>query len=129
MGAVVLSNTGRSLAADAVAGAIRFIDVYDGSRPANPQTAVTSQVKLLRFTLPNPPFAAAVDGVATANAVPATTGLDNGTATWCRMLNAAEAVLADGDVDTAGEEVNLSTVSITVGGSVTLTSGTHTQTA
>jgi len=129
MAAIVLSNAGRSVCADALGAVMEFVDIYDGTRAATPDTAIGAQVKLVRFTLNATPFAAASNGVAAANAVATVQALATGTATWCRILNVGGTVLADGDVGTSGQEVNLNTVSIVSGGDVSITSGTLTQTA
>ena len=130
MAAIVLSNAGRSVGADAIGAAMKYIDIYDSPRPATPDTAITSQIKLARVTLNATPFAAASNGVAAASAIAATTGLATGTAAWCRILASdGTTVIADGDVGTSGQEVNLSTTSIESAGAVTITSGSLTQTA
>jgi hypothetical protein len=84
-----------------------FMDVYDGSQPATPQDAITSQVKLARLPFGNPAFAAAVDaggGIAstTANAITSDTDADaTGTATWFRAVKSnGTTAVADGTVGT-----------------------------
>lgn len=106
------------------------LQVYSGTRPANPQTAVTSQVKLLEYTLNNPAFASAtmlasntgqilaiVSGIADA------VGLATGTATWGRVLDSSSNVLWDGDVGVSGAgDFSLVTAAISTTSSVTLNS-------
>ena len=125
-----LSNAHASLAADAVCASLDggFVDLYDGAQPAGPDTAITSQVKLARLTLGTPAFAAAVDGVATANAIGADAAADaTGTASWFRARTAAEGAAFDGSVGTSGCNLNLGSVSIVVAGSVAVTALTYTQ--
>lgn len=58
-----------------------FCDIYDGTQPADADTAVTSQVKLAHCPLNATAFAAASGGSKAANAITNGTGLAVGTAT------------------------------------------------
>jgi len=126
-----LANAQRSRAADAVtvrcnAGKLRL---YDGTRPATPDTAIGAQVLLTELTFGNPAFGAAVDGVATANAITAD-ALANatGTATWSRWVESdGSTAVLDCEVGTSGANVNLNTVAIVAGATVSITSLTYTQ--
>lgn len=104
-----------------------FCDVYDGAQPAGPGTAITTQVKLFRFNLSNPAFGAAVSGTATANAIASGLGLANGTASWCRVRQSDETAEWDGSVDTSGADLNLNSVTVTVGVQGTISSLTYTE--
>jgi hypothetical protein len=126
-----LSNTGRSAAADAVVDLADdgYIRIYDGSQPANPNTAVSGQTLLAELRFGNPAFGAAADGVATANAI---TGEDSAlatsTATWFRVLQSnGTTVLWDGTVGTSGADLNLDSTSITTADTVDIDSMTYTQ--
>ena len=74
-----ISNDAAKAACDAVvdlldagAGAAK-VQIYDGSQPANPDVAVTTQTKLAELTCNDPAFGDAADddpsGKATANAI------------------------------------------------------------
>jgi hypothetical protein len=79
--------------------------IYDGAQPANANTAVSTQVLLAELTMGNPAFAAAVAGVAAANAITQDSDADaTGTATWFRVVKAdgVTAVL-DGNVGRTGD--------------------------
>src|SRR6185312_4607531 len=83
--AVALKNA-RLDAITAAIGASGFVDIYDGSQPASPDTAVTSQVKLAHLALSATFAPAASGGVLTANAISDDTDADaTGTAAWCRF--------------------------------------------
>jgi hypothetical protein len=114
-------------------GGAGHVKIYDGTRPTNPATAVTSQVLLADFTLPNPAFgnAAAVTGgaAATANAVTQVSGSAGGTASWFRVFNGSGTAIFDGDitVTAGGGDLTLSSVTIVSGNNVSITGFVYTQ--
>lgn len=125
-----LSNAAASAAADAVTALVNsgFLDLYDGTQPATPDTAVTTQVKLARLTLNATAFGAAVNGVATANAITSDASADaSGTASWCRTLTSGGTAVFDGSVGTSGCNLNLSTTAIVAAGVVAVSAFTYTQ--
>jgi hypothetical protein len=102
--------------------------IYDGSQPANPDTAITSQVLLAELTLNATAFGNASNGVATANAITGATAGATGTATWFRITQSnGTSVIADGSVGTSGCDLNLNSVAIQSGATVNVTSLTLTQ--
>lgn len=120
---------------DVGAGANGSIVIYDGTKPANADTALSGQQALATFNLDaTAAFGAAAAGVATLAGTPlTTTGSIAGTATWFRVYDAdgvatSNAVL-DGSVATSGAELNLNTTTISVGVNVEITSGTFTMPA
>lgn len=126
-----LANLAANAAADAACALANagFLDIYDGTQPATADTAITSQVKLAHLTLASPAFGAAVAGVATANAVGSDVSADaTGTANWFRAYKSdGTTAVFDGSVGTSGANLNLSSVAITAGGTVAITSFTYTQ--
>lgn len=95
------STTSRNTAADAVAALANTgkLRIYDGTQPANANTAVSGQVKLAEFTFPNPAFAAASGGVATANPIDPVAVIATGKATWFRIVKSdGTTVVCDGNV-------------------------------
>jgi hypothetical protein len=95
--------------------------IYSGTRPATGGAATT----LLAELTCNATFApSASGGVLTLNAITADASADaTGTATWFRLLKSdGTTIVMDGDVGTAGSDLNLNSVSITAGGSVSVTS-------
>jgi len=126
-----ISNAAASAAADAVCALLNsgFIDIYDGSQPANVGTAIGAQVKLAGLTLAATAFGAASNGVATAGAIGSDSDADaTGTAAWFRAYKSDHTTAVfDGSVGTSGCNLNLGTVSIVQHGTVSVTSLTYTQ--
>lgn len=126
-----LTNAAASAAADAVVVLLNsgFLRIYDGAQPATADTAITTQVLLAELTFGNPAFGAAANGVATANALTSDPAANaTGTAAWFRCLrsNGTTAVV-DGTVGTSGADLNVSTVAVSAGVEVSVTSLTYTQ--
>lgn len=97
--------------------------IYDGTRPAGPDTAVGSQVLLAELTFGATAFAAASSGSKTANAITADTTADaTGTATWFRLLTSGDTAVIDGSVGTSGTDLVLNVASIVAGVEVAVTS-------
>jgi hypothetical protein len=113
---------------DAGAGAA-LIRIYDGTQPADPDTAITSQVLLAELTCSDPAFGSAVDGTgkatATASAITADSSANaTGTATWFRAVTSTGTAVIDGTVGTSGTDMILNTTSISSGQNVAITSWT-----
>lgn len=109
-------------------GASARLRIYNGTRPANANTAITSQTMLVELTCNATAFAAAASGgVLTANAISNGTAAATGTASWFRLWqsNGTTAIM-DGDVSTSGADVNLNNTSIATGQTVSVTSFTVT---
>jgi hypothetical protein len=110
------SDTMVNAEADAVGNALDlgYIRIYDGSQPANADTAVTTQVLLAELRFGADAFGAASAGTITANAITSDASANaTGTATWARILASdGSTVWFDGSVGTSSANVILSTVSI-----------------
>src|SRR3982751_4605129 len=80
-----------------------YTRIYDGSQPAISNTPVSTQVMLAELRLGSPAFGAAVNGVATANAItPDSNAPATGTAAWFRVFKSdGTSPLWDGTVGTA----------------------------
>ena len=107
------------------AGASALLRIYDGSRPATGGTATT----LLAELTCNATFAAAASsGTLTLNAITADSSANaTGTATWFRIVQSDGSThVMDGNVGTSGSDLNFNSVSITSGGTVSVTSFTIT---
>ena len=110
------------------AGTSAKLRIYNGTRPANANTAITSQTMLVELTCNATAFAAAASGgVLTANAISNGTAAATGTASWFRLWqsNGTTAIM-DGDVSTAGADLNLNNTSIATGQTVSVSSFTVT---
>lgn len=123
-----------SLAARFDAGAAGgTIKVYSGTRPANANTAVGGgNTLLLTFTLTSTGFAAPSGGNMAIAGLPLTAeGVAAGTATWWRGADSDGNTVLDGSVgaEGSGEDIEMSTTTVSVGLDVNLTAGTFTQPA
>nr|WP_062336183.1 hypothetical protein [Herbidospora sakaeratensis] len=128
-----INTAARNAAADAIADLLNggVIRIYSGGQPATPATSASGTL-LAEFTLSNPAFADAVNGVAALDVTPALTdtGIADGTAGWVRMLTSAEAGstglgVIDGAVTATGGggTLTLNTTTISTGVNVEVTSG------
>ena len=109
---------------DAGAGAGR-LRIYDGSRPADADTAVSGQTILaeLTFSVTSFPPASGTPGTLTANAITDDSSANaTGTASWFRVVDDATGVAMDGDVGTSGSDLNLNSVAISIGIAVSVSS-------
>ena len=103
------------------------LSIYSGTQPTDPDTSIGDSTLLAEFTLPTPCFAAASAGVLTANAITSVGAVLSGTAAWFRIWNAGKTVgYIDGSVGTVGCNMNLNSVAISSGATVSVTSFTHT---
>lgn len=133
---LTLADEVRSLMIAALAGSLDAgsgagkIRIYDGTRPAGPGTAVTTQNLLAEITCADPAFGSPDDGVVTIAGAPlSTTGLDDGTAAWFRALDSDNAAKFDGDVTETGGggDLELATTTVSTGATVRVTGGTLNQ--
>jgi hypothetical protein len=122
-------NTGNaSLNAVAALCNSGFIQVYSGTRPATPDTALSGNVLLATLTFGATAFGAASSGVATANAITSGTAVATGTASFARIFKSDDStVVGDCDCGTSGSDMNFSTLSFVSSNSVTCSSLTLTQ--
>ncbi len=97
---------------------------YDGVRPATGGAVTT----LLGGVICSDPCAPnASGGVLTFSAFTDDDSADaTGTATWARFTDSDGTFVADCSVGTSGEDINLNSVAITIGGIIRVTSGTIT---
>ena len=106
-------------------GASPLLRIYDATSgvPANANAALGSQVLLGTLTFSATPFPAAATGTLTANAITQDSAADaTGTAAFYRILNSAgTTTYAQGTVGTSGADLNLNTVSIVLGGPISVT--------
>ena len=114
--------------ANFAAGKLR---IYDGSQPADADTAITTQNLLVEITLASPAFSEGGNGVLTALGVPLSgTGIYASTAAWYRVVESdGTTKLMDGTVGVGATfDCNIDSVTIGVGTAVNLNSFTHTVT-
>src|SRR5437868_8757108 len=111
-------------------GASAVLEIYSGSQPASPDTAIGAQVLLASLTC-NATFApAASGGVLTLNSISSGTGTAGAgggtTATWFRLKTSGAVAHVDGSVGISGADLNLNNTSIASGQTVSVTSATLT---
>lgn len=136
--ATAATNAARNAAADAVTALCNggVLRIYDGTPPADANTALAGNTLLAELTFGATAFGAAVNGVATANAISADTSANaTGTPTFFRTFETGGTTVVfqgtAGD-DTSGEDLELSGLSggdIVIGANVSISSLTYTQTA
>lgn len=132
-----ITTASRNAAANAVtalvdagsaAGRLR---IYSGTPPADVNAALSGNTLLADLSMSDPAFGAASGGVSTAAAITSDSSADaTGTATFHRV-GAWDGVtftpIFQGSVGTSGSDLNLSNTSITLGGTIAVTSLTYTQ--
>jgi hypothetical protein len=117
------------LAANASANAVTalmsggYYRIYDGVQPATADTPLAGQVLLASVRLATPAFAPAVGGIAPGNAVTPDLDIDaSGTGTWFRAFKSdGTTPVYDGSVGLLGCDLNLSSVTFVIHGTVTIT--------
>lgn len=128
---LIISTAARNAAMDAVTAFLNSgtIKIYDGSQPAGPGTAVSTQTLLVTLTFGATAFGASSAGVATANAITAGTAVASSTATWARLSTSGGTAVIDCTVGASGTDIVLTPATITSGQSVSITSLTLTHPA
>lgn len=111
--------------ADAGAGTVK---IYDGTQPANANTAITTQTLLATVNLATTSFAASSGGTATASDPASVNAVATGTASWFRCADNTGDTVFDGDVTGSGGggTMQLSTTALVSGSPVDVTSFTIT---
>jgi hypothetical protein len=123
------------LAANASANAVcaqlpgGWIRLYAGVQPATADTPVSTQTLLASIKLGTPAFGPAVAGIAPGNPVTPDLDIDaGGTGTWFRAFKSdGTTPVYDGSVGLLGCDLNLSSVTFVIHGSVTITQFSYQQ--
>lgn len=102
------------------------LNIYTGTQPANPDTALSSNTLLVTLTLTNPIAPGASGGVLTFSSITSGTAGNTGTATWGSLMDGAGTRWIDFTVGTSGADLNLNVVAITSGQTVACSSFTIT---
>lgn len=129
--AVKLPTAVRNARLDAIttyAGTSALVKIYDGTAPADANTALSGNTLLATLTCSSTLAPAASGGVLTLSSITQDSAADaSGTATFYRWYKSdGTTVIKQGSVGTSGADLNLNTVSIVVGGPVSVTSWTVT---
>lgn len=77
------------------------VRIYDGTRPANADTAIGSQVRLATLEMADP-AGTVTNGVFTAAAMADALIAETGTAAWARVVDSTAATIFDVDVGGVG---------------------------
>lgn len=130
-----LSTAARNAASSGVAGLIDAdvgagaLTIRTGAQPASADNAPTGTI-LAVFAFADPATAAPVSGVSTFDTTPvlSTTGVAAGTAGWFRITDNSGDTVMDGAITTTGGggELELNTLTISIGVTVEITAGTLT---
>ena len=100
-------------------GTLKF---YDGSQPANADTAITTQNLLGTLTFSDP-CGTKSNGVITFDVITEDASADaSGTATWARIQDSAGNIIFDCDVGLAAASIIMNDVDIVAGGPIQLAS-------
>lgn len=104
--------------------------IYDGTQPATPDTAITSQVLLAELTFNATAVGSASAGAVAFNAITQDSSADNtGNATWFRAVKSdGTTAVFDGSVGTSGCDLNINNVAIQATGVVSCSAMTYTAT-
>ena len=106
------------------------IKIYDGTQPANANTAISTQTLLATLAFSTDAFGDAVAGVSTAAAITGDSSVDaDGTATWARVVDGGGNTIMDVDAGTASTIMILNAVAFVTGGTVDADSMTLTMPA
>lgn len=132
-----ISTAARNDAANAVVdrldlgGSSAELRIYSGTKPADVNAALSGNTLLAALVMSDPAYGNASTGVATAAAIASDTSADaTGTATFFRQGSVNAGTFTpelQGEVGTSGADLNLNSVSITAGGTVSVTAFTYTQ--
>lgn len=111
-----------------VAADLGYLRIYDGTQPADADTAITTQVLLAELRFAADAFPAAALGVLTANAITSDASANaTGTASWFRVLKSdGTTALWDDNAGTSGTAMILNTTSIVLSAAVACTALTYT---
>ena len=106
------------------AGTGAIISIYEGTQPANANTAISTQTLLVSLPISGS-FGTDSNGTITLSSVTNGTAVATGTGQFFRIFKSDNTtVVMDGSVGTSGCDMNLNNTSIATGQVVSITSGT-----
>ncbi len=125
----IAQNTAQ-LQANALVGSVTnssIVSIYSGTQPSTPETALSGNTLLAAIALPSSSAFSASAGVMTAAAISSVTIGTTGTASFFRWTESnGTTVIADGSVGTSGCDMNLNSVALSAGASLSVSSFTFT---
>lgn len=122
---ISIATAQRNAALDALTSAIGAsgrLRMYDGTPPANANTALSGNNLLADLPLSATFAPAASGGVLTANAITTTNAALTGTASFFRLTTSGGAAVIQGSMGLSGQDLNMNTLSIVSGGPVAVSS-------
>ena len=106
------------------AGSGSIIRLYDGTQPANANTAISTQTLIVSLVVSGS-FGTDSNGSITLGTVTNGTAVASSTATFFRIVKSdGTTVVMDGSVGTSGADMNLNSTTIASGQLVAITAGT-----
>jgi len=106
------------------AGSGSIIRLYDGTQPANANTAISTQTLIVSLVVSGS-FGTDSNGSITLGTVTNGTAVASSTATFFRIVKSdGTTVVMDGSVGTSGADMNLNSTTISSGQTVAITAGT-----
>lgn len=121
--AITISTAGRNAMCNAL------VDLVDNSGPGNLVIMTSGDVEVATLALSATAFGAAATGVATAASISDDTSATGGTAALHKFEDGTNAEIWRGTVGTSGADLNLSSVTIGVGDTVSVSAYTVTMPA
>lgn len=126
--AMTVYTVGRTALADVIKNAIDggsgpgTIKVYTGTKPAGPDTAITSQTLLGTLTCSDP-CGTTSSGVLTFSSITQDSSADaTGAAAWARISDSSGTAIIDVTVGTSGTDIIMNTTAVVAGGAIAITS-------
>ena len=111
-------------------GSSGLLRIYSGTRPTNPDTALSGNTLLAELPLSATFAPAPSGGVLTANAITNDSSANaTGTASFGTLTTSGGTRVIDFSIGTSGQDLNLNTVSIVAGAQVSVSSLTITAAA
>lgn len=102
------------------------IEIYTGAPPAKVADAITSQILLLTYVLPNPVSSFNITGFFQANAIADAVAVATGIAQWYRQISSGSVTQRDGVIGlNSTDDMQISDVNITNGQVVTFVQWTE----
>lgn len=106
------------------AGSNAIIRLYDGTQPANANTAISTQTLLVSLTVSGA-FGTDSNGTLTFSTVNNGTAVASGTASFFRIVKSdGTTVVMDGSVGTSSADLVLNTTTVATNDTVAISSGT-----
>lgn len=104
-------------------GTSGFLRIYDGTPPADADTALSGNTLLADLALSATAFGSATGGTMTAASISDDASADNtGTASFFRLVTSVGTAKVQGSVGTSGADLNLNSVAISSGANVAVSS-------